>query len=738
VIRVARPSITLPTSFVSAARRERRRAHDFFEEDSAASRQQSFDFQHDIWGEPQLRQSLIEAFDGRCAYCSLAWPAESLDIDHFRPQQGAVALDGTSSRQHYYWLAHEWENLYPSCQQCNRAKGAKFPVLGPRAEPDTFGAELLVEGPGLIDPCVDDPESVFVYLPSGQVISVEDRGRQTIDVLALNRPQLVTERRRVAGETILSFQALVSLLNREDYEGCARILGELFDHRLPLAAVRRQFAVSRVYLRVKQLERALETINNFPSLAEMLTGLRRYTNEDLRTTASVYFGRPSAELPINNQYSARAWDVAMRPKQSRADGNDHLETAGISSLSVRNFLGIESLALELSDFPGGGQWTMLLGENGAGKTTLLKAVAVALATDNDIERAKLTPAQLLRTGSQHGSVEVTLSGSGIVVGREFTRGRRGLQRVSRHRGVAVFAYGATRLLPGHGARAPRSLRPGLGNLFNPRLSLPGTRQWIPALDEKKFDAVARSLRQLLDIHDPKTFFERDRNGQILRVVNGQRSPLGQMSEGYRAMATLSLDLMRSLLARWDSLEAAEGIVLIDEIGAHLHPRWQMRVVEAFRTAFPRIQVVATTHDPLCLRGMRDGEVRALKSGRGGRIFARSDLPSVEGLTVDQLLMSEHFGLNSTVDPSLERLFDEYYGLLARTTLDQQQVVRLEALREILDRYKLMGTTRRERLLLESADAFLAREQGMADEAERMELTAEAMERLQAVWTEGLS
>ena len=68
--------------------------------------------------------------------------------------------------------------------------------------------------------------------------------------------------------------------------------------------------------------------------------------------------------------------------------------------------------------------------------------------------------------------------------------------------------------------------------------------------------------------------------------------LSQLSQGYRSMIALAVDLMSYVLTHWESLEAAEGVVLIDEIGPHLHPRWQMRVVSAFREAFPRLQFIA--------------------------------------------------------------------------------------------------------------------------------------------------
>lgn len=72
--------------------------------------------------------------------------------------------------------------------------------------------------------------------------------------------------------------------------------------------------------------------------------------------------------------------------------------------------------------------------------------------------------------------------------------------------------------------------------------------------------------------------------------------LEQLSDGYRSIITLAADLTHYFMSRYGSMTAAEGLVLVDELGAHLHPQWQMRVVSAFRNAFPRLQFIATTHD----------------------------------------------------------------------------------------------------------------------------------------------
>jgi hypothetical protein len=202
------------------------------------------------------------------------------------------------------------------------------------------------------------------------------------------------------------------------------------------------------------------------------------------------------------------------------------------------------------------------------------------------------------------------------------------------------------------------------------------------------------------------------------------------------MMALAADLMSFFIGRYGSMDAAEGIVLVDELGAHLHPRWQMRVVQAFRDAFPRLQFIATTHDPLCLRGLDDHEVVVLRRTESGEVYAlpRDEVPSVRGLRVDELLTSEVFGLSSTVDPELDAKFDEYYALLASPRREAESERRIAVLRDELAAFRQLGSTRRERLALEAADEYLAKEREVSERGARVELSREVKEQLRAIWS----
>jgi predicted ATP-binding protein involved in virulence len=95
-----------------------------------------------------------------------------------------------------------------------------------------------------------------------------------------------------------------------------------------------------------------------------------------------------------------------------------------------------------------------------------------------------------------------------------------------------------------------------------------------------------------------------------------RSPTGRvrleaLSDGYRSLFVIITELLlRCSLttAPPESMLDVEGVCLIDEIDAHLHPRLQERALPALHALFPRMQIVATTHSPIVVAGVEPKNV----------------------------------------------------------------------------------------------------------------------------------
>jgi hypothetical protein len=113
----------------------------------------------------------------------------------------------------YYWLAANWDNLLPSCIDCNRRRTHEYRVLGGqvtgkgnyfplaagnvRARRHTQNVRLRAEQPLLLNPCVDDPSTHMHFGDEGNIVGDSERGRATIEVLGLQRELLVQRRKRV-------------------------------------------------------------------------------------------------------------------------------------------------------------------------------------------------------------------------------------------------------------------------------------------------------------------------------------------------------------------------------------------------------------------------------------------------------------------------------------------------------------------------------------------------------------
>ena len=86
-----------------------------------------------------------------------------------------------------------------------------------------------------------------------------------------------------------------------------------------------------------------------------------------------------------------------------------------------------------------------------------------------------------------------------------------------------------------------------------------------------------------------------------------------------------------------SLEDKPGVLVIDEIDAHLHPSWQRRIIPALIRHFPKLQIFCSTHSPLMLAGLKEGQVQLLRRGEDGKIFVSRNESDIAGWTADEIL-----------------------------------------------------------------------------------------------------
>lgn len=132
------------------------------------------------------------------------------------------------------------------------------------------------------------------------------------------------------------------------------------------------------------------------------------------------------------------------------------------------------------------------------------------------------------------------------------------------------------------------------------------------LGNRAVEAISRALTTFLGGFDNLRVQEEPL--RLLVDKAGTSLDLSQLSDGERSFLALICDLGRRLALANPLLNQplhGAGVVLIDELELHLHPKWQLDVVENLRATFPNIQFIATTHSPFVLQTAREGEVIAL-------------------------------------------------------------------------------------------------------------------------------
>lgn len=638
---------------------------------------------------PTIAASLARLFWNKCAFCEARTRTETY---RFRPVAEAIPYESEEEGHLYYrWLAEAWENLYSICSRCRPVRTAYFPVQHGRAPLPSREAvadylhrrnglwgDEISEKPLLIDPCaVTDMWRHLSVQRNGTLLPLTAEGKETIAFFQLNAR---------AKDRAQRFEAyLEALVSGSRSEG---LNAHLFDF------LGMEFGGSW-YILLRRVAVFLGGDSGDPSLSQ--ARVSQFFRDILETRKGA--GRVGDAFEGVDVRPVRETPSAHSRAQPRSS------LSRVTAIRLRGFKAIERLDLDMpaqrtaaaTEKEPPPPALLILGENAAGKSSILEAIALCLSGWDARTELRLSAESFILNPAFLGAKDVEAS-QPTSVEIDFDNGGRrtlliGPLRIDTN-GLddsalpPIFAYGAFRQF----LERKRNYTPAkhVKSLFRTDTLISNPEAWLLRLGEDRFRMVARALRAILSIEQEFDVLEvRDGRCYMIRAVESEAdgspvfepTPLSLVSSGFRSVLAMVCDILQGLMdprvhGKFESLTAARAVVLIDEIEAHLHPRWKLQIMRGLREALPGVTFIATTHDPLCLRGVESGEVRVLqrmptRGSRSRSIFPTyveqiSELPSPAKLNVEQLLTSDFFQLLSTDAPELERDLAKIADFLSRS------------------------------------------------------------------------
>ncbi|MCU0864105.1 MAG: AAA family ATPase [Planctomycetes bacterium] len=340
----------------------------------------------------------------------------------------------------------------------------------------------------------------------------------------------------------------------------------------------------------------------------------------------------------------------------------------VDRVKLQNIRGFAELDFDLRR-PDGSHagWTVFTGDNGSGKSALLKAIAIALLGRETARLLQPSFHRWIRQGCEpyEAAIEIAVLkcqddrvvGSGREPNDPFPAklvltngGKETHLRDARPDGKndnyttpqrTIWApeadgwfscgYGPFRRVFGDSSEAARLMvapsTERFVTMFQEAASLAEVDRWLRSLKHKELERreeEAEQLRLLIELLNDDLMPNSiridhvDSEGLWLVDRNGVQLSWSEMSDGYRSSLALLADIVRHLIKTFGTaglvrrnddgrlVVAHSGVVLIDEVDAHLHPEWQREIGFWLKSHFPHIQFLVTTHSPLVVQAADPG------------------------------------------------------------------------------------------------------------------------------------
>ncbi len=355
----------------------------------------------------------------------------------------------------------------------------------------------------------------------------------------------------------------------------------------------------------------------------------------------------------------------------------------ISQLSLKNIRKIGYLTINLESSSMTNNSLLVLGDNGVGKSTILRALAIGLA-DPAGASGLLSDMYggLIRQGKKEGSIEIVLNQGKTKyklvtrithskLDHEIEEIKKDIPNNFPWSDLFVCAYGPHRAMHGTNSYEEYAIADAVYTLFNYEWELQNPeliarrRGWE---NTKRLSKLRGQIAEILMVRQSDVILSR--TGFRIKSEQGDETNFGALSDGHRSTMNWVMDLIGWTYLSSQRFKEPSGIVLIDEIEQHLHPKWQRHIMRLLGEQFPDVQFIATSHSPFCAAGIYErknkrhavGEAIVLREDQGGEIVDEV-LSSMTGMRYDKVLESA-FGIPRWPHPlyeALESLRNAYRG-----------------------------------------------------------------------------
>lgn len=337
----------------------------------------------------------------------------------------------------------------------------------------------------------------------------------------------------------------------------------------------------------------------------------------------------------------------------------------LRKLELKDFRGFASLRWEVAEGEEAG-WHVLMGPNGAGKTSVLRGMAIGLLGSKEFEvmrqdhqkfiRASCNSAyvrlELLMNSNWDTSDPLLFEYSIVMRSMDITPVERwasvraeqetkNAPKIEKKKQIAFSGFsagfGPMRRFSGGNSDTEKLFRshprPARHlSLFGEDIALSEALEWLKTLRFQQLESPPDSPEGILldlvrDFVNQDGFLpygaqlgEVSSKGISFIDGNGVTLPILELSDGYRAVLSLTFELIRQMAECYGAERlfsadkrqiVAPGVVLIDEVDAHLHPSWQRQIGPWLTRLFPQVQFIVTTHSPYVCQSATRGSVWVL-------------------------------------------------------------------------------------------------------------------------------